>query len=154
MEADGVVAYLSESYCAVAESAGCARSAVADFAASAGLAGEELDRVRLVVSEAVTNSVRHAYPDEEGTVHVMSAVAGGELWVLIVDEGRGLAAETPNPGLGLGLKIMERMSDGFTLAERAGGGLEARLQFVLPAVHSSRHGSYKRGSAASATSPA
>src|SRR5438270_11048779 len=113
MEADGVVDYLSESYRAVAESAASARSAVADFAAAAGLHGEELERVRLVVSEAVTNSIRHAYPDGEGIIHVMSAVAGGELWVLIVDDGRGLAADSPNPGLGLGLKIMERMSDGF-----------------------------------------
>jgi stage II sporulation protein AB (anti-sigma F factor) len=154
MEDDGVVDYLSESYRAVAESAGCARSAVADFAATAGLEGDQLERIRLVVSEAVTNSIRHAYPDEEGTVHVMSAVAGGELWVLIVDEGRGLAAETPNPGLGLGLKIMERMSDGFMLAERAAGGLEARLQFAIPVTRAGRRRDHERGSVASATLPA
>jgi stage II sporulation protein AB (anti-sigma F factor) len=154
MERDGVVAYLSESYSAVAESVGCARSDVADVAAAAGLRGEELDRVRLVVSEAVTNSIRHAYPDEEGTVHVMSAVAGGELWVLIIDQGCGLRADTPNPGLGLGLKIMERMSDSFMLVERAAGGLEARMQFALPVTRGARRGGHDRGSVASATSPA
>jgi stage II sporulation protein AB (anti-sigma F factor) len=154
MEDDGVVGYLSESYSAVAASVGCARSDVAEVAAAAGLRGEELDRVRLVVSEAVTNSIRHAYPDEEGTIHVMSAVADGELWVLVVDEGRGLEATSPNPGLGLGLKIMERMSDGFMLAERAVGGLEARLQFALPVTCAGRRGGHDRGSVASATSPA
>jgi stage II sporulation protein AB (anti-sigma F factor) len=154
MEDDGVVGYLSESYSAVAASVGCARSDVAEVAAAAGLSGEQLDRVRLVVSEAVTNSIRHAYPDEEGTIHVMSAVAGGELWVLIVDEGRGLEATSPNPGLGLGLTIMERMSDGFMLAERAAGGLEARLQFALPVTRAGRRGAHERGSVASASAPA
>lgn len=154
MEADGVVGYLSESYAAVAESVGGARSAVTDFAAGAGLWGEQLERVRLVVSEAVTNAVRHAYAHEEGTIHVMAAVAGGELWVLVVDQGRGLGAGTPNPGLGLGLKIMERMSDGFILAERAAGGLEARLQFTLPVASAGGRAGHDRGSVASATSPA
>jgi anti-sigma regulatory factor (Ser/Thr protein kinase) len=84
----------------------------------------------------------------------MSAVTGEELWVLIVDHGCGLRADTPNPGLGLGLKIMERMSDGFTLVERAAGGLEARMQFALPVTRDGRRGGHDRGSVASATSPA
>jgi stage II sporulation protein AB (anti-sigma F factor) len=152
MDVDGVVDYLSESYAAVAESAACARSAVGQFAIAAGVEGDQLERVRLVVSEAVSNAIRHAYPSGDGSVHVMAAVAGGELWVLIVDDGPGLRAETPNPGLGLGLNIMERMSDGFTLAERACGGLEARLQFTLaPAL---RRGRQERGSVASAAAPA
>jgi stage II sporulation protein AB (anti-sigma F factor) len=154
MEVDGVLDYLSESYDAVADSAASARIAVGDFAASAGVEGEQLERLRLVVSEAVSNAIRHAYPAGEGSVHVMAAVAGGELWVLVVDDGPGLRAESPNPGLGLGLQIMERMTDGFTLAERACGGLEARLQFVLAPARATRRAVQERGSVASATAPA
>ena len=146
--------YLSESYDAVADSAACARAAVGGFAASAGVQGDQLDRVRLAVSEAVSNAIRHAYPAGEGTVHVMAAVAAGELWVLVVDDGPGLQAESPNPGLGLGLQIMERMTDGFTLAERACGGLEARLQFVLAPPRASSRAAQERGSVASAAAPA
>jgi anti-sigma regulatory factor (Ser/Thr protein kinase) len=153
MKAAGAHCSFSESYRAVPDSAANARSAVARFAAAAGVEGEQLERVRLVVSEAVTNAVLHAYPDTDGVVEVTAAVAEGELWVLIVDEGRGLRASSPNPGLGLGLKIMERMSDGFMLAERAAGGLEARMQFALCAKRSEAKGQ-ARGSVASATSPA
>ena len=146
--------YLSVSYDAVADSAASARADVGAFAACAGVQGDQLERVRLAVSEAVSNAIRHAYPAGDGAVHVMAAVAGGELWVLVVDEGPGLQAESPNPGLGLGLKIMERMTDGFTLAERACGGLEARLQFVLVPPRASRREAQVRGSVASAAAPA
>jgi stage II sporulation protein AB (anti-sigma F factor) len=154
MEVDAVLDYLSESYDAVADSAASARTDVGAFAASAGVQGDQLERVRLVVSEAVSNAIRHAYPAGEGAVHVMAAVAGGELWVLVVDDGPGLQAESPNPGLGLGLQIMERMTDGFTIAERACGGLEARLQFVLAPPRASRREAQERGSVASAAAPA
>jgi anti-sigma regulatory factor (Ser/Thr protein kinase) len=154
MEAEGAAGHLSESYSAVADSVACARSAVAEFAASAGLDGEQLDRVRLVVSEAVTNAILHAYPYAPGPVHVMAAAGDEELLVLVRDEGRGLHADTPNPGLGLGLTIMERVSDGFELAERTAGGLEARLQFKLPALQSAQRGRRPRGSLASAPAPA
>jgi anti-sigma regulatory factor (Ser/Thr protein kinase) len=154
MGAHGVLDYLSESYDAVADSAASARIAVAAFAASAGVEGDQLERVRLVVSEAVSNAIRHAYPEGEGAVHVMAAVAGEELWVLVVDDGPGLQAASPNAGLGLGLQIMERMTDGFTLVERACGGLEARLQFVLAAPRATPRAAQERGSVASATAPA
>ena len=154
MEVTGVLDYLSESFDAVADSAASARIAVADFAASAGVEGDQLERVRLVVSEAVSNAIRHAYPAGKGAVHVMAAVAGDELWVLVVDDGPGLQATSSDPGLGLGLQIMERMTDGFTLVERARGGLEARLQFVLAAPRTTRCGAQERGSVASATAPA
>jgi anti-sigma regulatory factor (Ser/Thr protein kinase) len=153
MKAVGGDRSFSECYEAVPDSAARARSAVARFAAGAGLEGEQLERIRLVVSEAVTNSVLHAYPDGDGVVRVTAALASDELWVLIVDEGRGLRASSPNPGLGLGLKIMERMSDGFMLAERAAGGLEARMQFAIPAKRGDA-GRQARGSVASAISPA
>src|SRR3954451_23868209 len=149
MAADGVLDYLSESYAAVADSAASARLAVGAFAASAGVEGDQLERVRLVVSEAVSNAVRHAYPSGKGTIHVMAAIAESELWVLVVDDGPGLQARSPNPGLGLGLKIMEQMSDGFTIAARACGGLELRLQFVLAPAPAARPARQARGSVAS-----
>lgn len=126
------VDHFSASYPAAGESAARARWAVAEFAAAAGVEGEQLDGIRLAVSEAVTNVVLHAYAAGEGSVSVSAAIASGGLSVLIMDEGSGLRSDSPSAGLGLGLIVMERFSDGFILAERASGGLEVRLQFLLP----------------------
>jgi len=85
----------------------------------------------LSVSEAVTNTVQHAYEGARGDVHLTAAVVSGELWVLIADDGCGLAARRNSPGLGLGLACMAQFSDGLTLISRAGRGLEVRLRFEL-----------------------
>jgi two-component sensor histidine kinase len=88
--------------------------------------------VRLVVSEAVSNAVLHAYDGEGGEIQVTAAVVPGELWILIADDGAGLRAErSENRGLGLGLGWMAQFSDGLTLLTRSSGGLEVRLRFNL-----------------------
>ena len=121
------------SYPAVADSVPEARSAVSAFAAEAGIADARLENIRLVVSEAVSNAVLHAYdPGDVGEIHVTAAVVPGELWILIADEGHGLRAEgSDNRGLGLGLGWMAQFSDGMTLLTRSSGGLEVRLRFEL-----------------------
>jgi anti-sigma regulatory factor (Ser/Thr protein kinase) len=126
------VAGLNECYPAVAESVGRARNALGDFAARAGAAGQQLDGIRLVVSEAMSNAVLHAYDGDGGEIHVTAAVVPGELWILIADDGFGLRAEhSDNRGLGLGLGWMAQFSDGLTLLTRSSGGLEVRLRFDL-----------------------
>ncbi len=51
---------------------GYARSAVAAFAAQLDPTLEELGDIRTAVSEAVTNAIVHAYPDDIGTKPVFS----------------------------------------------------------------------------------
>jgi stage II sporulation protein AB (anti-sigma F factor) len=123
---------VNQSYPALAESVPLARNAVGAFAAEAGVAGDRLESIRLVVSEAVSNAVLHAYDDIKGEIHVTAAAVPGELWILIADDGAGLRAEgSDNRGLGLGLGWMAQFSDGFTLLTRSSGGLEVRLRFEL-----------------------
>jgi serine/threonine-protein kinase RsbW len=122
---------LEESFPAVADAVPVARDRLVAFAADAGACDEQLDGIRLVVSEAVTNVVQHAYPDRDGEVHLSATVISGELWILIADDGCGLEPRRESPGLGLGLAWMAQFSDGFTLMSRVGGGLEVRLQFDL-----------------------
>jgi serine/threonine-protein kinase RsbW len=128
----GARAHLNESHLATPEAVGPLRHRVGDYASAAGIQGEQLDGVRLAVSEAVTNVVLHAYRDEPGQVHVTARMVDDELWVLIADDGVGLSAPTLRPGLGWGLAFITEASDEFTLAERAGGGAEARMVFRLP----------------------
>jgi anti-sigma regulatory factor (Ser/Thr protein kinase) len=125
--------YLSESRLAAPDSVAWARQLVIDFATAAGVRGPQLEDIRLVVSEAVTNAVLYAYEESfPGEVHVIAAVVSGELWIVIADDGRGMRGRSGDRGgLGLGLALMAQLSDGFTLATRSSGGVEARMQFQL-----------------------
>ena len=132
MQTSDAAATLNERYAAEAESVPRARKRVSAFAAAAGVMGDRLEGVRLVVSEAVSNAVLHAYDGDGGEIQVTAAVVPGELWILIADDGFGLRAEhTHNRGLGLGLGWMAQFSDGLTLVTRSSGGLEVRLRFDL-----------------------
>ena|SRR5579859_1983733 len=140
---------LALSYPAIAESVPCARQAVVAFARQAGAEEEQLENVRLAVSEAITNVVRHAYPPgEPGTVTVEAARAGEELWVLVSDDGHGLQDRSHSPGLGLGLALIASAADDFALVKRAVRGIELCMRFGLGVR------CQPRGSVASATSPA
>ena len=77
---------------------------------------EKLEDVRLVVSELVTNSVRHAglSPDEQISLAV--AISGGSVRGRVCDPGPGFEKPTePKPRTdlsgGWGLPIVERISD-------------------------------------------
>jgi anti-sigma regulatory factor (Ser/Thr protein kinase) len=132
MQSAKTVASLNTRYPAVPDSVTRARKDLSAFAIGAGMIGEQLEGVRLVVSEAVSNAVLHAYDGEDGEIQVTAAVVPGELWILIADEGAGLrAVRSENRGLGLGLGWMAQFSDGLTLLTRSSGGLEVRLRFNL-----------------------
>jgi anti-sigma regulatory factor (Ser/Thr protein kinase) len=145
--------YLIKSYPAIRDSVPRARETLTAFAIAAGASGDELDDIRLAASEALTNAVIHAYRGEPGRVHMTAAVASGELYVLIADDGVGVHAGTERPGLGMGLALIASACDELIVVERASGGTELRMRFALrtSAPSSSDH---SRGSVASATSPA
>ena len=107
-----------------------ARAAAAAYARQAGLAPERIHDLKLVVSEAVTNVVLHAYDGDEGTIHLTMATAGKDLWVLVEDHGLGLRSGGTSPGLGLGLGLMARFSDEIALERTAGGGTLLRTRFA------------------------
>jgi stage II sporulation protein AB (anti-sigma F factor) len=112
------------------ESVASARLAVGNFAARAGMSGSQLDDVRLCVSEAVANAVAHGYPNGElGDVRVGAAALDGKLLVHVSDDGCGLQGESPNSGLGLGVPLMRKLSDGLVVRENA--GVEVHLRFNL-----------------------
>ena len=121
--------HVRESFPAVAASIPLARSAVTAWAEEAGAARAQIDEIRLAVSEALTNVVLHAYPWRTGDIHVTARMAGNELWVLIADSGCGIHAGRDSEGLGIGLALISKMTDGFSVVERSSGGTELRLRF-------------------------
>jgi serine/threonine-protein kinase RsbW len=126
-----VVRNLNETYEAAPGCVAEARSRLADFAADAGATPEQVEAVRLAASEAMTNSVLHAYRGEPGSIYVNAAVVSGELWILVSDDGCGLKPRADRPGLGLGLGLISQVSDDFAIVSRAAGGTEVRIRFNL-----------------------
>lgn len=92
---------------------------------------DRLEGLRLAVSEAVTNVVRHAYPRSQGSVALTAGRASDELWVLVADCGCGHQSPSANPGLGFGLGIIAHECDELVVTERSEGGTEVRMRFML-----------------------
>lgn len=126
-------AKFERSYAAKAESVGAVRSALVAYVRAGGFGERIVDAVALAVSEAATNVVMHAYSGSggPGTIEVIAAVAGDELWVIVTDAGSGLQPHRDSPGLGLGLAIIARVADGVDLVKPAAGGLEVRMRFAV-----------------------
>jgi serine/threonine-protein kinase RsbW len=101
------------------------------MAAAAGADGERLDAVKLAVSEALTNVVRHAYNGDGGLIHVSAEVDAGRLSVLIADDGRGLRPHVDEPGMGFGLALIAEATDELAIAKRPSGGTDLRMEFEL-----------------------
>jgi anti-sigma regulatory factor (Ser/Thr protein kinase) len=122
---------MSESYPAISDSVPRVRRKLVAFAAAAGADMDQIESVRLAVSEALSNVVQHAYPDSPRKMDVTAWVVEDELWILIADDGCGLRAGRESDGLGLGLALISQVSDGFVVMERACGGTEVRMRFEL-----------------------
>ena len=68
-----------------------ARSAVAAFIAQLDPAVDELADIRTAVSEAVTNCIVHAYPDDIGDIILtVRLFADGKVTIRIKDKGCGI----------------------------------------------------------------
>jgi anti-sigma regulatory factor (Ser/Thr protein kinase) len=119
------------SYPAVPASVPEARDVVASLAARYGANWDDLERVRLITSEAVTNAVVHAYGEAAGNVHVTAAVIGDELTVVVADDGCGLGSAKESPGLGLGLGLIANACDSLAIVARPYGGTQLDMRLKL-----------------------
>jgi anti-sigma regulatory factor (Ser/Thr protein kinase) len=114
-----------------------ARRAVEDFCLDSGVPAQLVDDVKLVVTEAVTNVVLHAYDDdstEERAFDLCAQVGRGELVVSVTDQGRGIGAQSSNHGLGLGLRLALQLAGAIHTRDASSGrGTQLKLRFALPA---------------------
>jgi anti-sigma regulatory factor (Ser/Thr protein kinase) len=117
--------------------AGCVphiRMVVADLAERHGASRDLLADIRLAVTEACANVVVHAYEghDEQGRLTVDAEVGpDASLLVRVCDDGRGMAAASGTPGLGLGMGLITSLTDSFLVRSELGRGAEMRLTFNL-----------------------
>ena len=84
-----------------------------------------IEDMRLAVTEACTNVVRHAYAGASGDIDVVIRPTGGALDVIVADHGRGLGASFDADGPGLGLPLIAALADSLEIerAPRAGSRL-------------------------------
>ena len=109
-----------------------ARHAVAEAVASLASTKRLVDDVRLCVSEAVTNVVRHAYGRRRGQVDIVVERDDGELTVVVRDAGVGMPPpKRRHESGGFGLKIIDELAKESTISQTAEGGTEVAMVFDL-----------------------
>lgn len=119
-----------------------ARSAVACFAAQLDPTMEELGDIRTAVSEAVTNAIVHAYPNELGTVTVRCRILKDNVLDIVVkDKGLGIdnVEQAKKPMFttggadrsGMGITIMESFMTSFELSSEPGKGTTVHMRRKL-----------------------
>ena len=101
------------------------------------LSPEVLGDLKLALTEACTNSVRHAYGDGTGLVEIVYELHADRLVVEVTDSGEGFAPFEPHRATdggeelaegGLGIAIIDALADELEIGEAGGGG--SRLRFV------------------------
>lgn len=118
---------------------GFARSVVACFAAQLDPTLDELGDIKTAVSEAVTNCIVHAYPDEIGTITLKARILpGGVLDLVIRDHGRGIAdVEAARQPMyttggaersGMGFTIMESFMNELKVTSQPGKGTTVHMK--------------------------
>jgi anti-sigma regulatory factor (Ser/Thr protein kinase) len=90
------------------------------------------DAIGMVVSEAVTNAVIHAYRDREqpGAVHVSARLDDEGVEIAVADDGIGLRPRMDSPGVGLGMPLIADLADRVVITAD-GSGTRVAARFVL-----------------------
>jgi anti-sigma regulatory factor (Ser/Thr protein kinase) len=113
---------LSRRWPATARSLPEARHATIDAVTRAGVVNRQLlAAIALAVSEAVGNAVRHAYPAAAGDVKLTVEHDLGEITINVTDTGVGVNGRSHDPGLGLGLQLMDALTKNCTIESHSAG---------------------------------
>ena len=110
-----------------------ARVTVAAFAAQLDPTLDEISDIKTAVSEAVTNSIVHAYPDSIGKVYITGEILDGNvLKIKIRDKGLGIedVKQAMEPlfttggkeRAGLGFAVMQSFMDSVCVSSKVGRG--------------------------------
>jgi serine/threonine-protein kinase RsbW len=103
-----------------------ARLALSGIARSLPLDQEELADLKLAVTEACGNAVRHAYGADGGSVEVAFVVGSDSLEMIVEDQGSGIGEaedqEQPEPlEGGMGMSIIRAVMDDVDVGEGEDG---------------------------------
>jgi serine/threonine-protein kinase RsbW len=112
------------------------RLALAAFSTLGELSDEMVADLKLALTEACSNSVRHAYDTERtGVVDIVYELHPDRMVIEVSDEGRGFASESARSEpeelteAGLGIEIIRALSDDVQMSESS-AGQGSRLRMV------------------------
>lgn len=97
---------------------------------------EEIEDIKIAVSEACTNAVQYAYPGKLGYVDIVFELYDSKLVIVVKDEGRGFnigdkpTTQSDDPekvGLGLGITFMRSLMDNVEYDTSPGLGTVVRM---------------------------
>lgn len=112
-----------------AESLALVRHVLGALAEALGLRGVVVDDIRLAVTEACANVVRHAYDDGDGVIELAVRTDGDSLRIEVADRGRGIAPSPDISGPGLGLPMIAALTEKVEIEHPAGAGSRVAMLF-------------------------
>ncbi|MBB6730455.1 anti-sigma F factor [Cohnella zeiphila] len=132
--------FMKLSFASRSENESFARVTVAAFVSQLDPTLEQLNDIKTVVSEAVTNAIIHGYENSpEGIVALEAEIVGDTVSIMVSDEGRGiedidLARQplfTSRPELersGMGFTIIENFMDELEVTSEPSRGTRLRMK--------------------------
>jgi serine/threonine-protein kinase RsbW len=110
------------------------RHVLGAFAEALKLPAAQVEDMRLAVTEACSNVVRHAYGEgESGPIDVTIRPGSDRLEFVIADRGRGVGPSPDATGPGLGLPVIAALADSLEIQHRHGRGSRVSMSFNVDA---------------------
>jgi anti-sigma regulatory factor (Ser/Thr protein kinase) len=118
------------------ENVSLVREMLAGVAEAVSLGDGQLDDIKTVVSEAANNVVLHAYAGDEGPLEVEVYIGDGVVEIIVRDHGQGIRPRAPSDEsvTGIGLSVIQALTDRVEFRSSPGGGTEVRMEFTTPAA--------------------
>ncbi len=125
------------------ENVAIARVTAAAFAAQLDLTLNDIEEIKVAVSEAISNAVIHGYGEQPGEIEFTLALDGDRLEFVVTDNGKGIAdieqARQPSfstdpERMGLGFVFMESFMDELVVESSVGKGTTVRMAKRIPAA--------------------
>ena len=120
----------------LSENVGIARVSAAAFAAQIDFTLNEIEEIKVAVSEAVSNAVIHGYEYQNGEIEIKMTLYNDKLEYIIIDHGKGItdidlarqpSYSTDPERMGLGFAFMESFMDELVITSEVNKGTEVRM---------------------------
>lgn len=119
-----------------------ARMAVSAFCMQFDPTIEQINDIKTAVSEAVTNCVVHAYPNQIGTIYITADIKENTLIISVKDKGVGISdvkkamepmftTDTQNERAGLGFAVMQAFMDKVKVFSNPGKGTRVVMTKII-----------------------
>lgn len=136
--------YIRMEFPGLPENVGLARITVASFISQIDLTINELEEIKVAISEAVSNAIIHGYQNSgQGTVVLEAFRSDNKLILIVEDKGQGIADikqamepsfSTDPERMGLGFVFMKSFMDKLEVESKVGQGTKVIMTKNLAPV--------------------